>query len=352
MKKRHLATKVSNSLSTGLLVVAILAAVANHRQAQPRPEGPKPPEPEPAAAVKDTEDRPSAVPSIVLPPPPSPPAASESGEAKAPQADAPRESEAQVKPRRTIEALKVEPRNATLEPTTQISALRPRPRAEVPQPPSQDVSPPAPAAQAQEEADSQEPVEVFERQPREDLAVVAPGQVALAEGRRLLRLLEHGSGPTVELAWPARESDRLRLYQRLQTCYGMRVALLDRDDRIFIAEGAPGSVWEINRDRYSGFIRRPSGSLSDEERDAAKRIRDHHHGLSRARPIRVFPRRVDAYLLGGLRQLVGEDYDKVRTIRARYRLVGERLLLEEVTADGGRVAGRVNLSKGADRACR
>ena len=26
--------------------------------------------------------------------------------------------------------------------------------------------------------------------------------------------------------------------------------------------------------------------------------------------------------------------------------------LEEVTADGGRVAGRVNLSKGADRACR
>ncbi|MDJ0934777.1 MAG: hypothetical protein QNI93_05200 [Kiloniellales bacterium] len=352
MKKRHLATKVSNSLSAGILVLAILAAAANHRQAQPRPEGPEPPEQEPAAAVEGTEDRPSAVPSIVLPPPPSPPTASESGEAKAPRADAPRESESKAEPRRTIEALKVEPRNEAPKPTTQFSALRPRPPAEESQPPSQDASPPAPAAPAQEESDRQEPVEVFERQPREDLAVVAPGQVALAEGRRLLRLLEHGSGPTVELAWPARESDRLRLYQRLQTCYGMRVALLDRDDRIFIAEGAPGSVWEINRDRYSGFIRRPSGSLSDEERDAAKRIRDHHHGLSRARPIRVFPRRVDAYLLGGLRQLVGEDYDKVRTIRARYRLVGERLLLEEVTADGGRVAGRVNLSKGADRACR
>ncbi len=328
------------------------AAAANHRQAQPRPEGPEPPEQEPAAAVEDTKDQPSAVPSIVLPPPPSPPAASESGEAQAPQADAPRESEAQVKPRRTIEALKLEPRDATPEPTTQVSALRPRPRAFEPQPSSQDASPPASAAPTQEEADSQEPVEVFERQPREDLAVVAPGQVALAEGRRLLRLLEHGSGPMVELAWPARKSDRIHLYQRLRTCYGMQVALLDRDDRIFIAEGAPGSAWEINRDRYSGFIRRPSGSLSDEERDAAKRIRDHHHGLSRARPIRVFPRRVDAYLLGGLRQLVGEDYDKVRTIRARYRLVGERLFLEEVTADGGRVAGQVNLSKGSDRACR
>ena len=352
MKKRHLATKVSNSLSAGLLVVAILAAVANHRQAQPRPEAPKPPEPEQAAAVEGTEDRPSALPSIVLPPPPSPPAASESVEAKALQADAPGGTEAQVEPPRTIEALKAEARDAPPEPATQISALRPRPRAVEPPRPVTSAPAPAPDAPTQDEADNREPVEVFERQPREDLAVVAPGQVALAEGRRLLRLLEHGSGPTVELAWPARESDRIHLYQRLRACYGMQVALLDRDDQIFVAEGAPGSAWKINRDRYSGFIRRPSGSLSDEERDAAKRIRDHHHGLSRARPIRVFPRRVDAYLLGGLRQLVGEDYDKVRTIRARYRLVGERLLLEEVTADGGRVAGRVNLSKGSDRACR
>ena len=352
MKKRHLATKVSNSLSAGLLVVAILAAVANHRQAQPRPEGPEPPEPEPAAVVEGTKDRPSAVPSIVLPPPPSPSAASGSGEAQVPKPDVPRESEAQAKAWRTIEALKAEPRDATHNPKTQVSALRPRPRTEELRPPSQNASPPAPAASTPEEADSREPVEVFERQPREDLAVVAPGQVALAEGRRLLRLLEHGSGPTVELAWPARKSDRIHLYQRLRTCYGMQVALLDRDDRIFIAEGAPGSDWEINRDRYSGFIRRPSGSLSDEERDAAKRIREHHGGLLLARPIRVFPRRVDAFLLGGLRQLVGEDYDNVRTIRARYRLVGARLFLDEITADGGRVAGRVNLSKGSDRACR
>lgn len=352
MKKRHLATKVSNSLSAGLLVLAILAAAANHRQAQPRPEDPEPPEPRPAAEVKGSEDRPTAVPSIVLPPPPDPPAASESGEADAPQAAAPRKSEAQAKPRRTVEALKAEPRNATPKSTTEVSALRPRPRAEEPQPPSPSAAPPVPEAPPQEEADSQEPVEVFERQPREDLAVVAPGQVALADGRRLLRLLEHGSGPSVELAWPARSSDRVQLYQRLRACYGMQVALLDRDDRIFIAEGAPGSAWEINRDRYSGFIRRPSGSLSDEERDAAKRIRDHHDGLPLARPIRVFPRRVDALLLGGLRQVVGADYGKVRTIRARYRLVGKRLFLEEITADGGRVAGRVNLSKGSDRACR
>jgi len=352
MKKRHLATKVSNSLSAGLLVLAILAAAANHRQAQPRPEDPEPPEPRPAAEVEGSEDRPIGVPSIVLPPPPDPPAASESGEADAPQAAAPRKSEAQAKPRRTVEALKAEPRNATPKSTTEVSALRPRPRAEEPQPPSPSAPPPVPEAPPQEEADSQEPVEVFERQPREGFAVVAPSEVALADGRRLLRLLEHGSGPTVELAWPARNSERVRLYEGLRACFGMQVALLDRDDRIFIAQGAPGSAWDINRDRYSGFIRRPSGSLTGEERDAASRIRGHHHGLSQARPVRVFPRQVDALLLGGLRQLVGEDYGKVRLIRARYRLTGQRLFLEEIAADGRSLPGRLDLSMAADKACR
>ncbi|MDJ0943113.1 MAG: hypothetical protein QNJ30_06595 [Kiloniellales bacterium] len=353
MKKRHLATKASNSLSAGLLVIAILAAAANHRQSELKPEHREPPVPQPAAEPEGSKDRPIAVPSVVLPPPPDLAVAPESGEAAAPRPEAARASEPQARPQRLVKALEAEARKATAAAAKkEVTALRPRPRAEAQEVPLPSSPPSEAAAPPREEAVSQEPVEVFERQPREDLAVVAPGEVAVTDGRRLLRLLEHGSGPLVELAWPAQRSERARLYRRLSACYGMQVALLDRDDRIFLARGEAGTPWDINRDRYSGFIRRPSGSLSDEERAAAARIRSHHSGLSQAHPVRLFPRQVDALLLGGLRQLVGEGYGGLRSIRARYRLAGRRLFLEEISADGRRLAGRVDLSRAADSACR
>ena len=64
-------------------------------------------------------------------------------------------------------------------------------------------------------------------------------------------------------------------------------------------------------------------------------------------PVRLFPRRVDALLLGGLRNLVGGDYAKYRAIRARYRLDGARVSVRDVIADGRSLIGRVDLTAAA-----
>ncbi|MEE8535118.1 MAG: hypothetical protein V3S45_03670, partial [Kiloniellales bacterium] len=172
------------------------------------------------------------------------------------------------------------------------------------------------------------------------------------EGRTLLRLLEHGSGPDIELAWPDSAARRARLYRRLRDCYGVRVALMDGRDRLFAARGTVGAAWDLNLDRYSGFIRRPAGRPAQGEAEAAARIRAYHGGLPGARPVRVFPRRVDALLLGGLNRIVEPGYAERRTIRARYRLDGARLLVERVEADGHALPGRIDLSAAARRACR
>jgi hypothetical protein len=167
-------------------------------------------------------------------------------------------------------------------------------------------------------------------------------------GRVLLRLLEHGSGPTVEIAWPARPRERERLFDRFLRCYGMTVAVMDEASRLFVTHGPPGQSWAIDLDRYSGFVRQAKGSVTRSEGALVRAIEDRHPGLRRGRPVHVFPRAADAALLGGLRHLVGEDYAGARTIRAAYRLDARRIFVEDVRVGGKAVAGRIDLS-GAGR---
>ena len=174
----------------------------------------------------------------------------------------------------------------------------------------------------------------------------------VAEGRTLLRLLEHGSGPTMELAWPDAVMHREALFALLSRCFGMQVALMDSRGRLYAAHGQPSSSWNLNLDRFSGFIREPSGALTGAERQAVERIRAYHGGLSFASPVRVFLRTVDAHLLGGLRRLVGDSYSMTKTIRARYRIIGRRLVVERVVADGRLVTGRLEIPPIARGDCR
>lgn len=175
---------------------------------------------------------------------------------------------------------------------------------------------------------------------------------AEAAGRVLLRILEQGDGPMIEIAWPADVGIRRALYRRFVNCYGMRVALLDsRDGRLFLDEGARGRPWEVNLDRYSGYIRKPSGRFLAEEREQVARIHDHHQILLVGAPVRLFPRRVDAFLLGGLRQMVGPRYGQANAIRATYLLEGGRVLVEGVSVDGRVFTGTLDLSPVAGR-CR
>ncbi len=175
-------------------------------------------------------------------------------------------------------------------------------------------------------------------------------QVA-SSGRVLLRLLEHGSGPTVEIAWPAQSQAREQLYDRFLRCYGMTVAVMDDGNRLFVADGSPGQPWAINLDLYSGFVRQAKGRATRTESALVRTIKDRHPGLRRGQPVHIFPRATDAVLLGGLRQLVGEAYVGARVVHAVYRLGGRRLFVENVRVEGEAIAGRIDLSGAARANC-
>jgi hypothetical protein len=165
----------------------------------------------------------------------------------------------------------------------------------------------------------------------------------------MLRLLEHGEGPHIEIAWPESASARRALYDRLTRCLGMRTALIGESQRLYVDDGPAGQAWVLDTDRYSGFMRQPDGALVAGERAVIDRIRARHGGHLRD-PVRLFPRRVDAVLLGGLRQAIGGEAGQV--IRARYRLDGGRVLVDAITADNRAVPGRIDLTANAGRACR
>ena len=166
----------------------------------------------------------------------------------------------------------------------------------------------------------------------------------MTEGRALLKMLETGKGPVIEIAWPASAADRARLYQLLSACHGMQTALLADKSALFLSTGTPGAAWQINRDAVSGFIRRPAGVLTDAEQSAIRRIKL-HHGMHFGEPVRLFPRTVDATMLGGLGEIVGAGYLRHRTIRARYRLSGDRISVVDVRADGEKRPGGIVLPR-------
>ena len=59
--------------------------------------------------------------------------------------------------------------------------------------------------------------------------------------------------------------------------------------------------------------------------------------------VRVFPREVDALLLGGLHRLIGPDYKKHNTIRARYQLQGGGVKIGNLNVDGAPFDGIIAL---------
>ena len=336
MARRRAWPSVAVSALVGLIVLDRWA----EPQALPRP----PPHPLHMApvALPDGGRPTAALAPISLPPPPAPPveAVPEAREPPSEPAEPPPAAESD-RVRRPMRASppaapapertdKAEPRDRPeiapeVAPEIAINPLRPNPR------PSPPTTPEAAALEA--------------------APVDGSGTQVAASGRVLLRLLEHGSGPTVEIAWPDRSRERERLYDRFLRCYGMAVAVMDDGNRLFVADGPPGRPWAINLDRYSGFVRQAKGPVTRAESALVRAIKDRHPGLRAGRPVHVFPRATDAVLLGGLRRLVGEAYAGARSIRAAYRLGGRRLFVEDVRVEGETVAGRIDLSGAARPNC-
>lgn len=173
------------------------------------------------------------------------------------------------------------------------------------------------------------------------------GSAAAGQGRTLLRLLEHGQGPAIELAWPDDDKTRERLYRRFSRCHGMRLAVADSGGALFTLAEAPGRPWSPDLDRFSGYMRAPAGAEPAAELVQAAAIRRHHGLADASAPVRLFPRAVDADLLAGLRALIGPHYRTARKIRGRYDIGGDGVLVRSLSVDGRPVGGLIALRETA-----
>jgi len=170
-------------------------------------------------------------------------------------------------------------------------------------------------------------------------------------GRPLLKLLEFGKGPSIEIAWPDRSSDRAKLFDVFRQCYGMRIALMNEAGNLYDDQSTSGAPWHLNTDRFSGFVRQSQGRAADAEISQINSIRE-HHGLYGGNAVRLFPRETDALLLGGLQSLIGSSYTDNQTIRARYQISGRRVQVGNIFTDGQAIDGTVDLSAAATAGCR
>jgi hypothetical protein len=163
-----------------------------------------------------------------------------------------------------------------------------------------------------------------------------------ARGRALLRVLEHGKGPSIQISWPENEAARSQLSQQLRQCFGMQLALMDRRGQLFTVDTARGTAWSPNRDYYSGFVRQTAGRLPAPERQTARDIRRQHGQIGVE--VHIFPRRVDALMLGALKSIAGSAYDRAKIITARYDLAGSRLHIKDFRIDGLSASGMIDLT--------
>ena len=182
-------------------------------------------------------------------------------------------------------------------------------------------------------------------------ATVTPDRATRREGRALLRLLEYGKGPTIEIAWPESEVSRNRLYRYFRQCFGMLNALMDRDGQLYGETGPMGRPWAIDLDRYSSFVRHPSGQRIAAERSRARSISS-RHGIGGGRMVRIFPRNIDAAILGGLQKIIGQGYGTARTVTATYRPDGNTLVLAAIRVNGQPMPGTINMGGLRRRGCR
>ena len=333
------ADRLSLTVSALLIGGLLLASVALYENAKLDKPKPLKRPPAPVAQKKPTEpaahqSSPAAM-VIRLPPPPAPPGAPAKKMTTGPKRIPLKPAQRTVEKPRVVDPLK---RIAVAKPVSAPAAtLPPRIKPLKPADPA-----PAKMAQARPRPKPARQIKTPGKQSTESAKAVVDGTQNRRAGGVLLRLLEHGQGPTIEIAWPQRAAARRALYRQLTQCYGVKAAVLAGGTKLFGATGTAGETWAIDMDRFSGFIRSPQGEAIAAEARVFASIAD-RHGLTDWRPVRVFPRHVDAALLGGLGAVLGPQYKSARQIRAAYRLDRTRLILGDFTVDGRRLTGTVTL---------
>lgn len=287
-----------------------------------------------------------SVPRALLLPAPPPPALTSQAAAQpaSPRPDTPQQPPQSSPPGPSLEpitvtALKPDLAQPAAMPITPLTVtpiedpppVRPRP---APPPDPVPVTPVAAAEPVHDPAETE--VAVSDSGPKS-----AP---ALRRGRALLRLLEQGAGPDIRIAWPEDAASRERLHSVLKTCFGMESVLMDRQGRLYTATGIPGTAQSPDTNRYSGFVRVVEGRMPLRERADLTALYE-RHGLSAAaaQAVRLFPRRADAMLLGGLSEILGGALPNGQQIAARYALEDNDVTITDLRSTGTPVPGIVRL---------
>ncbi len=340
---RRWATLGALVLWGGLFV--LLTAVP---EAETRPER-SVADPAPATLPPANDPTPPTMAAVLLPPPPTArPVAAPTGHMMAPSRPGIAVKPMTAAPADADEQRRIRPL-APQRPLTEEAIGEERKTQVVPPAPGQakpKIPPPIDDPAGRTAADPAHPVKPeAARETRE------AGRETREVGRVLLRLLEHGDGPAIEIAWPDARPGRERLYRLFTLCLEMRVAHLSGDGALYVAAGPGRRAWTPNVDRYSGFLRRPSGPATAAEAEAQKAIHRHHGDLPPGAAVRLFPRRADALLIGGLSRIIGAGYRGARRITARYDLSGGGLAVTGIRIDGRVVSGRVDLSPLMSASC-
>ena len=226
----------------------------------------------------------------------------------------------------------------------------PLPVADIAEPPPlRPLAPAAPENVSETKLEPLKPSRLPEASPARTAAKPPKERFEIAEtppdpsaGRVALRLLEHGRGPNIEIAWPDNHTARDRLYDYLTRCLGMRTVLITASGRVFNI-GSDPSGSDFDPDRMSGFVRQAQGDLPARERETIRRVRQKFAPQSDLSPVRLFPRNRDAVLLAGLTRLAGSAYENASHIAARYRLDGKALSITDLRIDGHSKPGTVRL---------
>jgi hypothetical protein len=166
---------------------------------------------------------------------------------------------------------------------------------------------------------------------------------SLRKGRALLRILEHGSGPEINFAWPENHAARNNLFDIFRRCYGMHVALLGSNNFLYRLTDPAGKPWKPNMDKISGFSRIVGGKIAESEEKLIYRIKRRHSSIRGGTPVRLFPRKFDGAVLGGLSKFIGMVDAPLRSISARYKMNGSRVLMTDIRINRSPVSGVIDL---------
>ncbi len=163
----------------------------------------------------------------------------------------------------------------------------------------------------------------------------------------VLRRIEAGEGPGLEIAWPSDPASRLHLTRVLSRCHGMATILMGEEGGWNLEDA--GSPWRFVPTVHSGFVRTVAETTLL-PRDRASIARARRDAQFRTAPVRrVFPRHQDIALLSGLSRVIGEALSDQMSLRAAYEVGPLGVRIGNVTANGRSHQGGFTLP--AERGC-